>query len=613
MLPDLTPDARALLAKVLADFAPPPRMRVSEWAESRRVLTRSFSAEPGRWRNSRTPWVVAALDCLNDAETETVVITGGSQVAKSETALNLVGYIAEIEPANVLYVVPDDGLAIEFSRRLDDMIDASEPLKARFASRRQRGAFFNVTTKSYLGGTLSIVGAGSPSALSARPCRIVIADELDRVRVIRGEGDAVSLARARQATFYNRKTVLVSTPTTVAGSRIEAAYAETDRNHWHARCPDCGGLHVLDWSHVEWKPGSPEEAVYIAPCCGGVWHDAKRWAAGAAGEWRAAGGGRAGWRGFRYPGLASPWIKLAMLAAEFEAAKTPALKQPFWNLRLGLPFDAATGEGIDAATVRELAETYAASPLPERAALVVAGVDVQASWLALHVVAFGDGDEAWSIEWHEIPGDPLDPKTWAALEAALGKTYRHPSGAEMEIEAVAIDSGFQSQQVYEFSVKARAKGKRWFATKGMSGAGRPLWQRGGSVAASLSKIFLIGADGGKSQVMGSLVQVEDGAGRWHTRSDFPAHFWDWLVAEEAVTTDGPAGPKVEWRLKRGQRRNEALDTAVLALAARYSFDPDIPARLERLAASGSIRAPRPCLKDLATRAAALSTPTIGAR
>jgi len=249
-----------------------------------------------------------------------------------------------------------------------------------------------------------------------------------------------------------------------------------------------------------------------------------------------------------------------------------------------------------------------ASPDPSyNRALIVAGVDVQSSWLACQVVAFGDGDEAWLLRWHEIPGDPLDPATWTSLEAHLLETFRHPSGAELGIEAVAIDSGFQAQAVYEFSVQHRARGRRWFATKGLAGAGRPIWQRGSQTNASLSKVHIVGVDGGKAQVMGGAAQAEDGPGKWHLSQGLPDHFFDWFAAEEAVSVETRGGPKIEWRLKRGVRRNEALDTAVLALAARYSFEPDIPARLARLQAHGSIRAPAPDLRALAHRMAALSS------
>lgn len=606
---DLSPKANALLSKILRDFAPPPSLKVSEWASSRRVLTRSFSAEPGNFRLDRTPWTVEPMDCLNDPEVEVIVITGGSQVSKSETALNVVGYTADIDPGNILYITPDDGLASEFSRRLDDMIEACPTLRETFATRRQKGAFYNSTTKSYAGGTLSIVGAGSPSALSARPCRIVIGDEVDRVRIIRNEGDAISLARARQATFYSRKAILASTPTVLGSSRIEAAYDETDQNVWEAKCPDCGGHHVLSWDNAQWEKGNAEGAVYVAPCCGSIWQDAKRWAAGAAGRWVSTStDGKKGWKGYRYPGLASPWVKLATLAAEFEAAKTPSLLQPFYNLRLGLPFDADVGDGASFDTVAALVENYKLTQMPRNAVLLTAGVDVQQSWLALSVVAWGEADEGWVMGWDEVPGDPKDPRTWEALEELLLRTWRHPSGEMLGIEAVGIDSGYETQHVYEFSAKHRARGRRWYATKGMAGSGRPMWTRGGDVSASLSKIFLVGTEQAKDQISSGLMTVE-GAGKIHVPTaivEQASHWIEWATAEEVVVRELPSGPKREWRLKKGQRRNEVFDTLCLALACRYSADFGIDRRLIALMQHGSLKPKQPSMLELAKRAGALN-------
>ena len=60
----------------------------------------------------------------------------------------------------------------------------------------------------------------------SRPIRILLCDEVDRYPFSAGaEGDPVNLAKKRTVTFWNRKIVLVSTPTIRGVSRIETAYA----------------------------------------------------------------------------------------------------------------------------------------------------------------------------------------------------------------------------------------------------------------------------------------------------------------------------------------------------------------------------------------------------
>ena len=211
--------------------------------------------------------------------------------------------------------------------------------------------------------------------------------------------------------------------------------------------------------------------MYTMPCCGLVLDDAGRWKAMERGQWIATRQGQPGVRSYRFRGLSSPWLKMALLAAEFEAAgNNPASARRSSTRASGLPFEADAGDGLDAESVRELAEDYAGNVMPARACLVTAGVDVQAGWLALEIVAWGDGDEGWVLQWHEIPGDAKDPRTWAKLDALLAQTFPHPSGETFRIEAVAVDSGFETQAVYEYSIRQRATGARVYATKG---AGRP--------------------------------------------------------------------------------------------------------------------------------------------
>ena len=45
-------------------LTPEPQIQVSEWAEQCRILP-ATSAEPGRWRNSRTPYLAEIMDCLS--------------------------------------------------------------------------------------------------------------------------------------------------------------------------------------------------------------------------------------------------------------------------------------------------------------------------------------------------------------------------------------------------------------------------------------------------------------------------------------------------------------------------------------------------------------------
>lgn len=601
MRSDLDGFARDLLAA----FEPPPDLAPSAWAEAERVLASGFAAEPGHYRLDRTPWCKEPMDCLVDPTVEIVAITGAAQTGKSTIAENAVGYTAAILPAPALYLVPTDALADTFAARFDAMIAATPALKSKFDTPRRTGATNNKSTKRFEGGSLSIASANSPSALSARPVKVLICDELDRFAVLRREGDAFTLAQNRQATFWNRKAYAISTPTVKDASRIEALYADGDQCIWLSKCPHCDGEHRLSWDAVEWEPGKPETAAYHSPCCGSVLNDAERWRAAQRGRWVATASGKQGIRSFRFDGLMSPWVTLAKMAAQFEAARgKPALLQPFWNTTIGVPYDQEAGDGLDASAVMALAEDYAGDRCPPDAALITAGIDVQGGWLMVGIIAWGDADQGWALQLHEVPGDVKDPQTWAKVEALLTQEFRHPSGAMIGITAVACDSGYETQHILEWSQRHRAKGRRWYATKGVDGFDRPIWLRGGDVSRSLARHFIVGVDQAKLQIMGGLAMQDPGPAKIHMRQGFAEHHFAWAVSEEIVTQ--PTTGKREWRMKRGHRRNETLDVLALALAVKHSAEFNIPALLERLASSGSIRPPTANLADLAKRMAAAS-------
>ena len=117
-------------------------------------------------------------------------------------------------------------------------------------------------TKGYPGGQIAIVGANSAAGLASRPIRVVLADEIDRYPPSAGsEGDPVSLARKRAATFHNRKVVLTSTPTIAGSSRIETAFEQSDQRRFFVPCGDCGEKDYLKWANVQWPEGRPQDAA----------------------------------------------------------------------------------------------------------------------------------------------------------------------------------------------------------------------------------------------------------------------------------------------------------------------------------------------------------------
>ena len=72
---------------------PDPLLTVSEWSDRHRMLSSKASAEPGRWRTSRTPYLKAIMDCLSPTSpVERVVFMKAAQLGATEMGSNWIGY-----------------------------------------------------------------------------------------------------------------------------------------------------------------------------------------------------------------------------------------------------------------------------------------------------------------------------------------------------------------------------------------------------------------------------------------------------------------------------------------------------------------------------------------
>ena len=504
------------------------------------------------------------MDAMSDPAIETVVFMSGAQVGKTEVLLNAIGFYICHDPAPILVLQPTLSMGQAFSKdRLAPMIRDTPALVGKVRDARSRDAHNTTMTKGYPGGQISIVGANSAAGLASRPIRIVLADEVDRYPPSAGsEGDPVSLARKRAATFHNRKLVLTSTPTIAGVSRIETAFEGSDQRRYFVPCPDCGEKDHLKWKNVQWPEGKPDKAVYVCDHCGSAWDDVARQRALKDGEWMATAP-FTGTAGFHLSGLYSPWTSLGQAVAEFlEAKKLPETLRVFVNTYLGEVWE-DDGEQIDDTFVSDRREDWGDN-LPEHVVLLTAGVDVNDGFLTCEVVGWGRDEESWSVEYQTLYGDPSAPQIWNDLDDLLKTTYLHPSGIDLPIRCACIDSGgHYTQAVYNF-VRSR-EGRRVFAIKGMGGEGRALMGRPSKNNIGRIRLFPIGVDTAKELVYSRLKIVDAGPGYMHFPMERDDEYFRQLTAEKIITKYSQGRAKRAWIKTR--TRNEALDVRVYALGA----------------------------------------------
>jgi phage terminase large subunit GpA-like protein len=571
---DLPPALRRVVAAALAAFAPPPTLTVSEWADRERYLSSEASAEPGPWETARAEYLRGVMDALSDPAITRVVVAKASQVGYTETLNNVIGFYIDQDPASILVVQPTVEMAEAWSKdRLSPMIRDTPCLVDKVESPLTRDSGNTLRQKVFAGGRLAIVGANSPAGLASRPVRIVVADEVDRFPVSAGsEGDPLALASKRQATFWNRKTLVGSTPALRETSVIWREWLASDMRRYQVPCSDCGHAQVLTWANVRWDKTAegkhlPKTAHYVCEYCGVVWTDADRVDAVAKGAWVATNPDASGVAGFHISGLLSPWVTLTEIVQEFLLAKSDeALLQVWTNTVLGEPFEPAQ-ETVEGSSLLRRGENYGPQSIPDAVRMLTAGVDVQGDRLEVQIMGFGAFEECWAVRYEVLPGDPAQQGVWDLLTGVLRESYRTDAGRELRVRATCADTGGHHQhQVLSYCRTHRGV----LPIKGIAGP-RRIWPVRANRTKSDAQIYMVGVDTGKDAVYGRLRIQKPGAGYIHfpVGGNFDPEYFDQLTAEAVQTRFKDGRPYRVWVLPPG-KANEALDTFVYALAARHA-------------------------------------------
>ena len=578
-----------LLNEALQTFKPPPDLTVSQWADAERRLSPEASAEPGRWDTSRAEYQRGIMDANSNPAIHTIVIMSSAQIGKTEIINNVVGYHMDQDASPILLLQPTLQMGEAWSKdRLAPMLRDTPALTDLVADAKARDSGNTLLHKTFPGGHITIAGANSAASLASRPVRIVLCDEVDRYPASAGtEGDPVKLASKRSTTFWNRKLILVSTPTVKDLSRIETAFEESDKRYFFVPCPDCGDHQILVWKNVKWNKGEPSSAYYACEFCGSIWSDVIRWRAVHSGEWRATEQS-SGVAGFHINEIYSPWVKLADMARDFlSAKKSPDTLKTFVNTSLGETWE-EQGESVDDTGLMERREPY--ETCPAGVIVLSCGVDVQPDRLEFEVVGHGLDGETWGIERGVIYGDPNILKTtpatdspWETLDAqVLKKLYPSDVGISLWIKATCIDTGgHNTQAVYKFC-KSKEKSGGVFAIKGRGGDGPGLsgkWSRSNTANVKLFPVFV---DKAKDLLFNQLSKEVEGAGYCHFPLTYDAEYFIQLTSEKAVKKFRAGIAYRQWMKKKAGSRNEALDCRVYAMAALEIINIDLQTEKDRI-------------------------------
>lgn len=451
---------------------PPPDLMISQWAEQYRVLS-SPSEERGPLRLSRTPYMIPIMDACLDPSIETVIFKKPAQIAGTEFLINVIGYYSHREPCSIMLVMADESTAQWMMKeRIHKMYGNSPGLKHLLGYQSLKENEITLLNESHI----SIGWATSVAKLASRPIRILLLDEIDKPGYYQKtrEASSISLAIERTETFYNRKIIMISTPTIVSGNISEYFNNVNIKYDYHVPCPDCGLYQPLRWSkkysiefpdgkfrdhegnyrslgHIYWEGGRDattaevNNAGYKCGECGYVMTTAEKNNAVEHGkmvsrdeakdEITSVGFhinriysllGKSG----NIPKLVKDWLKIIN-----DNNSNPELLQGFVNSTLAASFKHV----IKTSTESEILRAKCNLPpqtVPQDAVVLTVGIDVQKNsfWFAMR--AWHRNYTSWLIHYGQL-------FTWSEVETLLFETQYPVEGTNRYLRPwrAAIDTG----------------------------------------------------------------------------------------------------------------------------------------------------------------------------
>lgn len=580
-------------------WTPPPNLTISEWGDQNYVLPEEHGG--GKWKTK--PFQVGIADAMCDPEEERVTVMKSMRVGYTKIVDLAIGYYMDADPSSMLVVQPTIDDAEGFSKdEIAPMLRDVPALKGKVSREDD-----TLLKKVYPGGSLTLVGANSPTGFRRLTVRIVIFDEMSAYPVNTGkDGDPVRQGEGRTFSAFNRKIIAGSTPTIAGSCRIEKEFQRSDQRYFHVPCPHCGHKHILQWSNFRWPEGKPEKAHFICPSCREPIEEIHKKSMVGSGEWRSIRPftcceveqkpakwdkkGRpicsecgkvhiSGHAGFHiwaaYSDLPNAkWSKLVKYWLEVK--DDPDEKVVFINTIRGETYR-ETEEEVDWKPLYDRREPYGDEHdglVPEGVRIILATVDTQDNRLELTTVGVGEGEELWLLNREVFMGAPDNPETLKQLTRYLDRSYTHACGFSIGITACAID--VQGHYYDTMLAYCAQNSDRCVAIRGGNDYAAPAIKPPSRTNVWKIPLYTLGINNIKNRIAKRLRFKYPGRFfiHWPLSNQFEADYFEQLTAETVVTEYKNGIP---YRVFKNptKARNEAWDLLVYAYALLWIFNPDL--------------------------------------
>ena len=513
-----------------------------------------------------TPYLVEIMDAFSDEMVEEIIFVKPTQVGGTSAMENMLASAIAQDPAPAMCVYPSDDLAERtVESKLDPMIKSCKILAAKYRINDSKKLALKFTDM-----VVYLTGANSPADLASTNIRYLFMDEVDKFPgASKKEADPVSLAKERTKTFFNRKIFMASTPTLKTGHIWKAKEAADVEKHYFVPCPHCGAFIELKFAQIKWpsKEDVPESAdraemaTYVCQECGCVITDQDKGKMLATGRWKPVRQKTqhpksvAFWMNTLY----SPFTRFSDIAREFMRSKDdPELLHNFANSWLAEPWE-DTKLKTNAEMVMERQTETPEWTLPPWTKLVTGGIDVQENCLYWTIRAWGDYMTSQNISH----GQAL---SMGEVERIMNTELTMPNGEKVMVNLALMDSGDQTEDVYEFC----ALNSDWAlpckgTTTMLSHYRLSAVNKAGSRANGMTLVLV---DGGKyKDQIAARMRKENGTGAWMVYQGCDLDYAEQVTAEHKITERSGGKEVQRWVLKTSHADNHYLDCEVYAAAA----------------------------------------------
>lgn len=468
--------AGLIFARAAERLAPPRQVKVSEWLSRNLILVDGPNAGE-LWSADGAPYLVEIADCLaDDYPCNLVTVRKSQQTGASILALGWTLFVADHEPANVLYAVPGiDALRTLNSQKLQPLIEAWQKRTKRqvFAPTVSRSGAGSTTYEKKFGGNwLALANANAVMDLSMVTPRKGVKDELSKWALIDNDQDPEALFFGRFTSHRRLKSwkiLEISTPEIDSGDesreaqghcRIDRSFHRSDQRYWNIACPECAGLFVQTFDQFRVDEERPSRSAMACPHCGHLVSEAERVLAVRQGKWIASSDEPDRHPGFHIDAFMSLMMNYEAIAEDWiRDRKTESGRKAFSNLVLGLPHR-YRGDAPDHAKLMSLRVAWLErGRIPADGLILVASADVQMRGIWVEVKAFTKERRSYVVDAFYIDGSTEHPTATESdggeasafdqlKDRVLNRDFEDAYGGTRRVDALGVDSGYRSHVVY---------------------------------------------------------------------------------------------------------------------------------------------------------------------